>query len=509
MSTTSSAPPRPSRVGGLPVRAWGRIGQWWLEAGVQVRSTVAAAAVQALVVAAAGAVLLLALNNNLRVSLDTTNVATAQSIAPLVTADIATNIATDIATAPVEARAGDATGHAALQEAIDAASRRRASVQVLNTDGVVVAASSDLTGATAFLDEHPAAGETEMRQIRLPFDDDPYRATALGVDVGGRTATVLVAESLGVGEDTLHTAVVALAVAGPLLLLTVGGATYLFIGRSLRPVSEIRATVERISHRDLSERVPIPPGHDEVAELARTMNTMLAGLERADTAQRQFVSDASHELRSPIATLRAAADISLAVPDRGERTDLAVLVRGESQRLDQLVADLLLLARLDEGARPDRAVEKTLQEVDLDDLVTAEARRLRTSTTLSIGVRRDPARVLGDPLHLSRVVRNLADNAARHADTSVSITLRQNGSTVVLTVTNDGPPISGADRERVFERFVRLEESRARDSGGSGLGLAIVRDVVTAHGGAVTVTDPEDGAVGTTFRVELPLPAQD
>ena len=477
-----------------PRRVLGRVLDWWRAAGVQIRSTIAATVLQAVVVAAAGAVLLLALSNNLDNSIDAGNLATAQGVSALVDGDIASSTA--IATT-------DSPNREDLRDAISAASRRRAVVQVLDADGTVIAASDDLRGFTALARELPAAGGTLMLERALPFDDDPYRFTALGGEVGGTRFTVLIGQSLGTGEDTLHAAEVALTVAGPLLLLAVAGATYLFIGRSLRPVSEIRTTVEGISLRDLSERVPVPPGDDEVSQLARTMNAMLADLDRATTAQRQFVSDASHELRSPVATLRAAADIALTVPDRADRGDLAVLVRGEAQRLDRLVADLLLLARVDERSRSSAGTPQR-DEVDLDDLVTAEARRLRTATTLDVAVHREPARVLGDEHALSRVLRNLTDNAARHAVSTVSIALRRNGFTAVLDVVNDGPPIPGPDRERVFDRFVRLEESRARDLGGTGLGLAIVREIVLAHGGSVRVLDPGDGP-GTCFRIELPI----
>ncbi|PRY10776.1 sensor histidine kinase [Kineococcus rhizosphaerae] len=459
----------------------------WRECGVQVRSTVAATLVQGLVVLAAGGLLLLSLVHDLRTGVDAATLSTAQSIAALVPDSV--------------------TESPGLRSAIEEAARRRQAVQVLDENGAVVASSPELRGSRAVVGDQPAPGATERRKVRLPFDDDPYRVTVLGGEVSDdgrdRRFTVVVAQSVGTGEDTLHAAVVAMAVAGPLLLLTVGFATYVFVGRSLRPVTRIRSTVEGISHRDLSERVPIPPGRDEVARLATTMNSMLTGLERADAAQRQFVSDASHELRSPIATLRAAADIALTQPERTDPRDLARLVRGEARRLDGLVADLLLLARVDERGRARTATDgEGVEEVDLDDLVTDEHRRLRAATTLNVTMHREPARVLGDPRELSRVLRNLTDNAARHAHHEISVDLRRNGSRALLTVWNDGAPIPPADRDRVFDRFVRLEESRTRDSGGSGLGLAIVREVVAAHGGSVRVLDV---AAGTGFRVELPL----
>ncbi|WP_380172509.1 sensor histidine kinase [Kineococcus sp. DHX-1] len=454
----------------------------WRGAGVQVRSTVAAVLVQALVVLAAGGLLLLLLRDDLRQSLEASNLATAQSVQALAQVD-----------------------REDLQAAIDAAARRRAAVQLLDADGNVVASSADLRGAAPLLDPATVPTGTDHEKVRLPFDDDAYLVTSLSGHVDGERSTVFVAQSLGTGEDTLHAAAAGLAVAGPLLLLAVGFATYVFVGRALRPVTRIRRTVEGISHRDLSERVPRPPGQDEVARLATTMNAMLDRLEGGEAVRRQFVSDASHELRSPVATLRAAADIALTQPERADPADLARLVRGEAQRLDRLVSDLLLLARLDERGRAGTLAEPEREEVDLDDLVTDEHRRLRGTTGLDVALHREPARVLGDASALARVLRNLVDNAVRHARSSVAVELRRNGSQAVLVVTNDGAPVPVADRERIFDRFVRLDESRTRDAGGSGLGLAVVRDVVTAHGGTVRVEDPEGGAPGTSFRVELPL----
>ena len=516
---TDRGPARAAPARGGLARGRGRCLRWWQEAGVQVRSTIAATVLQAVVVAAAGMVLLLALHDNLDTSIDVENLATAQGISALVDAGLAGSSAGGATTGS----AAPSADRRVLQDAIDTAARRRAVVQVLDADGRVIASSDDLRGADPVVEDTPAPGQQVVLQRSLPFDDDPYRITALGAEVDGRRFTVVVGLSLGTGEDTVHAAEAALAVAGPLLLIAVAGATYLFIGRSLRPVARIRTTVERISHRDLSERVPVPPGGDDVSQLARTMNGMLDGLERAGEAQRRFVSDASHELRSPVATLRAAADIALTVPGRGSREDLAVLVRAETQRLDRLVADLLLLARTEErrrrgpdaGARRsggDPSPDRSGDEVDLDDLVTEEARRLRTSTSLQVRVRRTPVRVVGDAHDLSRAVRNLTDNAARHAASCVSIEAHREGSTAVVTVSNDGPPIEPADRERVFDRFVRLEESRARDLGGTGLGLAIVAEVAAAHGGTVRITEPTGSTLATCFRLELPaadLPVRD
>ncbi len=171
----------------------------------------------------------------------------------------------------------------------------------------------------------------------------------------------------------------------------------------------------------------------------------------------------------------------------------------EVDRLDALVDGLLLLARADEhGLRSARV------DVDLDDLLEHEARRLRTMPGLTtVTLRSIPTRVQGDPVELARALRNLADNAARHAATRVDLTLRTHPGHVVLEVEDDGPGVPEAERERVFERFVRLDESRARTSGGTGLGLAIAREIVTAHGGTLHV---DTGTVGARFVVVLPVP---
>jgi len=283
-----------------------------------------------------------------------------------------------------------------------------------------------------------------------------------------------------------------------LLLVVVGAATFWFVGRSLRPVEAIRAQVAGMSGRDLSRRVPVPEARDEVTRLAVTMNAMLDRFESAQRAQRQFVADASHELRSPIATLKASAEVSATHPDQ---TDHPLLIEGflaETQRLDRLVNDLLLLARVDErGLRPDR------REVDLDDLLDAERARVR-ARGLDVQMRISAVRALGDPHQLAQAVRNLVDNAMTHAASTVNFSLRRDGLMAIIEIGDDGPGIAAADRERIFDRFVRLDESRERGQGGAGLGLAIVREIVAAHGGEVSVVATTTG-VGATFRIVLPV----
>lgn len=287
-----------------------------------------------------------------------------------------------------------------------------------------------------------------------------------------------------------------IAVAMPFLLVLAGAATWWLTGRALRPVEEIRREVAGIDYGDLAARVPVPASRDEVAALAETMNDMLARLESSAATQRRFVADASHELRSPIATL--AASIELGDRDPGSRPELAGLMAGEVARLSRLVDDLLLLAKAD-----DRGLVVRRHAVDLDDLVTREAARLRAHGRVQVRLDAPPLQVSGDADRLAQVMRNLCDNAERAARGVVALTVRRQGEEAVVTVDDDGPGIARPDRERVFGRFVRLDDARARSAGGSGLGLAIVAEVVGAHGGTVRVV-PGD-LPGARFEVRLPL----
>ncbi|MDQ3645459.1 MAG: HAMP domain-containing histidine kinase, partial [Actinomycetota bacterium] len=231
--------------------------------------------------------------------------------------------------------------------------------------------------------------------------------------------------------------------------------------------------------------------------LAHTMNTMLKRLEDSQARERRFVSDASHELRSPVATIRQHAEVALAHPESSSIESFAQHVLSEDLRLQRLVEDLLLLARTDELKSGPRAA------VDLDDVVFEELERLKHITKKEVdGTGVSAGRVEGDRGRLSRLVANLLENAARHASGGVAVSLGEVGDEVVLTVDDDGPGIAPGDRHRVFERFVRLEEARDRDSGGTGLGLAIVAEVTRSHGGSARVLESPRG--GARFEVRLP-----
>jgi signal transduction histidine kinase len=369
-------------------------------------------------------------------------------------------------------------------------------IQVLGPDGSVLASSRNVAGEAAVARLRP--GESE--QVLTPLDSEEFMAVAEGAQTSDGPRTVLVARALiGVFETTAVVTKV-LLIGLPLLLVVVAVTTWVMVGRALAPVDAIRREVDEISAAQLHRRVPQPDADDEIGRLAATMNRMLERLESARNSQRRFVSDASHELRSPITTIRQHAEVTLAHPDRMTAQELADVVLAEQQRMQSLVEDLLLLARADEHVPLSRA------PVDLDDLAFEEGHRLRSTTakrvdTSGVGA----ARVQGDSDALRRVVRNLGENAARHASSRADIALADLGHDVVLSVDDDGPGIPESERERVLQRFVRLDEARSRDDGGSGLGLSIVDEVVRAHGGSMSITQSPLGGA----RIQVTLPADE
>jgi signal transduction histidine kinase len=284
----------------------------------------------------------------------------------------------------------------------------------------------------------------------------------------------------------------------PVLVVLVGGLAWLLAGRALKPVDRLRVEVDEISHTTLHRRLVEPTTGDEVARLAHTMNAMLDRLESSADRQRQFVSDASHELRSPLATIRAKVEVAAIRPGTADWSDVSTTVLDEVDRLDDLVGDLLQLARLDETG----GELATTADVDLDELATDEVRRLRGLGTAVDDGGVSAARVRGDRAALRRAVRNLVDNAARHARSAVAVGVAVDGGDAVVVVDDDGPGVPAAERERVFERFARLDEGRARGAGGAGLGLALVRAVAAAHGGTARVLDAPLG--GARFEFRLP-----
>lgn len=284
---------------------------------------------------------------------------------------------------------------------------------------------------------------------------------------------------------------VSVVVSFPLLLLLSGGLIWLGIGLALAPVESIRRRVDAIAARDLSERVPVTGGDDEIARMARTVNAMLERLESSSKFQQEFVSNASHELRSPLTTLLATVERAAGDPHHANWSEVADIIMREGRRLDLLIDDLFWLARHDENQ-----IENVGVDVDLDDLLFEEAQRIRTVTELSADTSTvQPTRVIGDPAMLKRMIRNVVDNAARYAATELRLDSHYDGPEAVVTVADDGEGIVVASSARFFQRFARADSARSRRSGGTGLGLSIVTDIVTRHGGSARFVEVPRGSM--------------
>lgn len=380
-----------------------------------------------------------------------------------------------------------------------ATDQRIVAVQILDGAGHSVASSSstpeppmvalDALGSTPRIGITGAA--VRMREVRV---------SGQALDTPTGRYLVLVGAGTEDVETTVFAVAIGLAAAAPLVIAAAGVATYVLVRRSLRSVEAIRSRVADISASDLAERVPEPPQRDEIFTLATTMNQMLSRLESSQAAQRRFIADASHELRSPLSTVISALEVGVAHPELLDDSLAVDTLLPEARRMQTLVEDLLLLARADE-----RGLALRHADTDIDDLVVTEVTRLRRETALDVHAELAPTRLVGDAGALARVLRNLLDNAARHATSRVEVTVRPEAGQACLTVADDGPGIAPADRQRVFERFVRLDADRSRSGGGTGLGLAIVFEIVAAHGGSVRIDDRPGG--GTAVIVQLPLDA--
>lgn len=287
----------------------------------------------------------------------------------------------------------------------------------------------------------------------------------------------------------------------PLVAALVALLTWFMTGRALAPVAHIREEVDEISRSTLHRRVPVPNTDDEIARLARTMNSMLERLDGAAVREREFLSDASHELRSPIASLGATLEVALRNSDTADWEDVARRALEDQQRLGSSVDALVTLSSLSEMQA---AQLHASQQVDLDDLVLEVARRPGRVPVSTANV--SAARVNGRPDLLERLVRNLVDNAQRHADTRVQITVQRDDNRVVLMVDDDGNGVAEEDCARIFDRFTRLDEGRSRDRGGTGLGLAMVASIAERHGGTARCEASPLG--GARFVVELPTDYQ-
>lgn len=360
--------------------------------------------------------------------------------------------------------------------------------QVVRDDGTVLAASENVRGETRLSDVVPERGRPIRLILRNAPDEDEqedYRVWA----VRGSDVTAYVGTSLEDENEVIFELSRSLAIGLPLLVALFVAGTWFMVGRTLRPVEDIRAEVASISHRRLDRRVPTPSTNDEIGRLAVTMNEMLGRLEDASNRQREFVGNASHELQSPLASFRTQLEVAAAHPEGADWPSLARNLLADGNRMESMVQDLLFLAREDADApRPTRPV-------DFDDIVLEEVTRKRSTCTAHVNV----DGVSGAPMpghreDLARMVRNLLDNACAYASSRVDVTLETIDGRVELVVSDDGPGVAPEDKPRIFDRFYRADPVRNPQSSGTGLGLAIAAAVAEAHGGTITVTDGDPGA---------------
>ncbi|MER5645044.1 ATP-binding protein [Streptosporangium sp. NPDC002524] len=375
-------------------------------------------------------------------------------------------------------------------------------IQVVANDGRVVAASPAMKGRPPITRARPALGE--MRVDGTSCVGFPTKERACYVTVGIRT------DHSVYGDVMVYAAVpeppslrtnfieITLALFSAGLLSLLGWGTWHLAGRTLAPVERIRAEMAEITASDLSRRMPVPDSEDEMAQLTETINATLERLERAVENQRRFASDASHELRTPLTGLRTKLELAISDPDSEDPMATMCSALADAERLQILIEDLLLLARLDAGVRGPPEL------VDLADLVTSEVEHRQAKHEVLLKL--DPGvMVRGSRIQLGRLLSNLLANADRHAVSEVRVSVGSRRGEAVVEVTDDGLGIPPEERERVFQRFTRLDSARSRDAGGTGLGLPIARDIAMAHRGRLYAADSTTGR-GARLVLRLPLP---
>ncbi|MCA2229060.1 sensor histidine kinase [Nonomuraea aurantiaca] len=423
-------------------------------ASVRLRATAAATLVVAVALGLAAVVLVLALRGSLQSSAGAEAARKAVAAAPYAqTVDL------------TAALGQTATVQAATPGEPTAAEWARTSGDPVAGVSVQPALALRIADSDVMLTREGAPAATSWAQ------GGGFAVARMPVSTSSGSAEIWARASLDGADQALTTLNSALLPGVPALLLVVAGMTWFSVGRTLAPVAAIRAKVADITARDLHQRVPVPRSGDEIAALATTVNGTLDRLETAVETHKRFVADAAHELRSPIATLRARLELA-------EPSELTAEALADVERLQSLAADLLLLAKLDAG-EPLRT-----GDLDLGQVAAEESLRIKRRPELRMELDVEPDVVFqGSRAHLARLVTNLVDNAVRHAAAVVRVRVRQEDGQAVLQVLDDGPGIPVGQREAVFDRFTRLDEARARDVGGAGLGLPIARDIALLHGG--------------------------
>ncbi len=384
-------------------------------------------------------------------------------------------------------------------------------IQVIDTQGRVVSGSATADRLVPLLRPAELARALAGGTVTVPGSRagtvGPLRVRAIRAGPADNPVSVLVAVQVGDVLTSQFVLRTSLMIAIPLLVAGLAVIAWYVIGWTLRPVEQLRLGAERIGASveggagargplPPPERLPVPPARDEIQALALTLNDMLGRLAAGRARQRTFVADAAHELRSPLASMRTQLEVAQHL---GEAGRLPADLLPEVDRLSALVEDLLLLARADADAPLPARVDR----VEVAALLTAISESYAEARVAVRTDRLDPAaRVTASVDELRRAVTNLVDNAVRHARSAVTLSVVADGGDVLIAVADDGPGIAPADRERVFDRFTRLDDARDRDAGGTGLGLPIVRELVRRAGGSVGF-----GTEPNVSRAEIRLPA--
>ncbi|UQX88633.1 ATP-binding protein [Jatrophihabitans telluris] len=454
---------------------------WWRRRSLRARITVVATSLFTITLVLAGFALLFTVGKSLLNTLDASAERTGREVAVLVQQN-------------------------KLPQQLIAGSGGVSLVQVVDGQNRVVAFSAAADGAKSILRDN------ELTKARLgnPINvdgaransDQPIRVVGVRADLPGGQRTVLVATDLGRVLESSRLLQRYLLFLTPLAVIMMAGLTWWIVGLTLRPVAALQRGAAQLSATGLSRsRLPVPTAEDEIYSLATTLNDMLDRLDVANSKQRRFVGDAAHELRSPIASLRLQLEVAGRLGESQELRELTSDALIDVERLSNLIDDLLALARSDErGAMTHRA------PVRLDELtrvIVAGYADARVPVTLG---ELAPVTVIGDRDGLYRVMVNLIDNAVRYARTSVQLSLAPgtgaDSGWAQWCIADDGPGVPANKRERVFDRFYRLDTARSRAEGGTGLGLAIVREIITAHAGTITLHDNDPGLL---VRITLPV----
>jgi len=456
--------------------------RWWRRRTLRARITLLATAVFTVALLLAGVILLATVGRSLLNTLDSSAERTGNEVAALVN-----------------------TGR--LPQQLLTGSGGVSMVQVVDADNRVIAASPGVDTAVSMVNSDQLAKVRRGAHLTVSgarsSQEDPIRVVAVDANTRAGQRTVLVGTDLGRVFDSSRLLQRALLLGGPLIVIAMAALTWWVVGLTLRPVAALRREAAQLSGSGLERsRLPVPDAQDEIHSLALTLNGMLDRLDSSTARQRRFIGDAAHELRSPIASLRLQLEVAQRLdqsPAMRELTDDALL---DVDRLTHLIDDLLVLARSDERGGSHARLPVRLAE--LAGTVLSGYRDARVPVRQVAG---EQVTVLGDADGLHRVLVNLIDNAVRYAasEVTVAVTVRPPSGVgfadAVLTVADDGPGVPASKRERVFDRFYRLDTARSRAEGGTGLGLSIVREIVTAHGGTVSLHDNEPGLI-----VEISLP---